>query len=121
MTMPAPNPTPHVSCARGAPMGRFTGNPDPDADCRFYLKRVPIDSGGYDRGGAYWGLGAPLYWFCAEDGTAEGFFRLDRETRSGVAQAFREAGNPFPGSAKLDRETAKAQVREQCPDARFFQ
>jgi hypothetical protein len=65
------NPTPHVNVKwpdgsfRGAPMGRpafgHGGNPiEP-----FILRRIRINSGGYDDGGAYWGLGAPLYWYCS--------------------------------------------------------
>jgi hypothetical protein len=30
------------------------------------LFRVPLDSGGYDNGGAYWGIDIPL-WFCLDD------------------------------------------------------
>lgn len=37
---------------------------DPDAG-PIYLRRVRLNSGGYDAGGAYWGLGIPL--FCAQD------------------------------------------------------
>lgn len=35
------------------------------ADQSVRVFRVPINSGGYDSGGAYWGIGAPLY--CATD------------------------------------------------------
>jgi hypothetical protein len=51
----------------GADMGRG-GSRLPEGT-RVHLQRVPIDRGGYDPGGAYWGIGAPL--FCAssdEDG-----------------------------------------------------
>lgn len=59
------DPTPPVNATYGAPMGRPSRfNLDTDAG-PLYLRRVPINSGGYDRGGAYWGLGAPL--FCAMD------------------------------------------------------
>lgn len=41
--------------------------PDADLDKRTVrLFRVNLDSGGYDDGGAYWGIGAPLY--CATNG-----------------------------------------------------
>jgi hypothetical protein len=58
----------NVSCKYGAPMGR--GGLQPEnyaafAGKRVHLRRVRLDSGGYDRGGAYWGTGAPL--FCAWD------------------------------------------------------
>lgn len=54
-----------VSCTYGAPMGRRTA---PDLDTTrgtVHLFKVKLDSGGYDDGGAYWGVGAPLY--CARD------------------------------------------------------
>jgi hypothetical protein len=42
---------------------------------KLYLSRVAIDSGGYDEGGAYWGLGQPLYWYRNAEGTIDGFLR----------------------------------------------
>lgn len=57
--MTATNPTPPVLCHFGAPMGRHDAPIDPSA--RLYLRRVPLDSGGYDAGGAYWGWAEPLY------------------------------------------------------------
>lgn len=43
-------------------MGRRTHKGELDEEeCRMRLRNVPLDSGGYDRGGAYWGLGDPLY------------------------------------------------------------
>ena len=54
----------HVSARYGAPMGRPSWRDDPIEPVRLF--RVAIDSGGYDRGGAYWGCGGkPL--FCATD------------------------------------------------------
>lgn len=38
------------------------------------LRHVPLDGGGYDSGGAYWGTGQRLYWATDEDG-GEAFFR----------------------------------------------
>lgn len=49
----ASNPTPKRSAAFGAPMGRASDRLDPDG--RLTASRVPLDQGGYDRGGAYWG------------------------------------------------------------------
>jgi hypothetical protein len=51
---------------RGASHGRAerARNPlrDPWLDTkRLYLRRLHLDSGGYDEGGAYWGHGEPLY------------------------------------------------------------
>lgn len=83
----------------GAPMGRpVTGRQFevlPDAP-PFHLVRVRLDSGGYDRGGAYWGHGEPLYEFTGPVTDISGFVR---------------------GST---RELAKAAVRRIHPAARFF-
>jgi hypothetical protein len=58
-----------VSSKYGAPMGRrsvtLTG--------RVHLHRVRLDSGGYDQGGAYWGIGDPLY--CAWNDEGENYIR----------------------------------------------
>lgn len=68
---------PMVSCRYGAPMGRPS---DEDFDGLFpvHIRRVKLDSGGYDRGGAYWGLGEPLYvaWrLTPDDGLKRRFLR----------------------------------------------
>ena len=55
-----------VSSRYGAPMGRRAdGFLETDVARFVRLYHVRINSGGYDDGGAYWGLGVPL--FCAED------------------------------------------------------
>lgn len=61
---------PKVNCKYGAPMGRTGNVSEPDATVTFNLKRVTINSQGYDEGGAYWGTGEPLYWAFGE-GTEE--------------------------------------------------
>jgi hypothetical protein len=88
------NPTPNVSSRYGAPMGRhsfemrkLTG--------KTHLRRILIDNGGYDSGGAYWGIGAPLFY--AED-------------EGGTYCYFRAA----------DRIAAKAMVIAVAPTVRFF-
>lgn len=48
----------------GASMGRGSNLPFDTTD-KLEIRRVPIDSGGYDPGGAYWGTGKPL--FCVSD------------------------------------------------------
>lgn len=45
-------------------MGRASDRNLTDKD-KIHLQRIPLDSGGYDRGGAYWGSGLPIW--CAED------------------------------------------------------
>lgn len=51
----------------GASMGRRSDLPQ-DTDDRLEIHRVPIDQGGYDSGGAYWGLGKPLFCVSDEEG-----------------------------------------------------
>ena len=89
------NPTPNVSSKYGAPMGRMSRN---WLDCdsgKIHLRRIRLNSGGYDQGGAYWGIGAPLYWACDQDGN-DMFLRAS------------------------SRESAKRQIMEEHPDATFF-
>jgi hypothetical protein len=60
---------PDVESSRGAPMGRMRygiASAQPPHSVRLFIVR--IDSGGYDDGGAYWGIGMPLW--CAV-GTVE--------------------------------------------------
>jgi len=58
---------PDVSTRYGAPMGRRGyGTPEHAEPRTVRLFHVPLDAGGYDRGGAYWGTGARLW--CATDG-----------------------------------------------------
>lgn len=64
----------------GAPLGRAGTSGDTDEPYSFYLRKLPINSGGYDAGGAYWGLGQTLYHYQSRDGDCEGFLRAaDRE------------------------------------------
>jgi len=48
------DPVPKVSAKFGAPMGRPSRPLDHDG--KWKAKTVPLDEGGYDKGGAYWGL-----------------------------------------------------------------
>lgn len=51
---------PNVSSRYGAPLGRRSFYPAfPDQVVKLHLQRVLLNSGGYDSGGAYWGL--PVY------------------------------------------------------------
>lgn len=65
------DPTPLVSCKYGAPMGRHGGSLDHDSP-HWKATRLNLDSGGYDRGGAYWGVrpsGVSLY--AVQDGVGD--------------------------------------------------
>ena len=39
-----------------------------DTTAKLHLRRVRLDSGGYDRGGAYWGHGEPLWCVWGDSG-----------------------------------------------------
>ena len=90
---------PKAYSSRGAAMGRAAIPGPAELPYKFRLVRLAIDAGGYDQGGAYWGLGAPLYWAC------------DEATHSAPVELFLRAG---------DRDAAKAAVRQQYPAARFY-
>jgi hypothetical protein len=79
-------------------MGRRGAHDTPDGEGppRFYLRRVRLDSGGYDQGGAYYGLGPPLYRYESECGFIVDWLR---------------AGG---------RDQAKEKIRARYPGARFF-
>lgn len=91
--MPSKNPTPDVSSKYGAPMGRAGGRSEEGGP--YYLRRIVINSGGYDAGGAYWGVGAPLYYWESPSG-ASGYVRA------------------------RSRVLAKAEVLKKCPNATFL-
>ena len=65
---------PTVSTTYGAPMGR-RNHPHFDDQTYIHLRRVHLDRGGYDEGGAYWGIGQPLYWASQADTGAQTFIR----------------------------------------------
>lgn len=73
--------------------------PTIDPEPRFHLRRVRLDSGGYDSGGAYWGHGGQLFEAFTDDGAE--FLTVRAWERDG-------------------REAAKAEVRETYPRARFY-
>ncbi len=97
----------NVSSHRGAPMGRTQSHDAADtasAPRRFYLERVRLNNGGYDAGGAYWGIGAPLYR-AYSDTSANGKENLPRVETYSRARS---------------RDDAKSEVRKAYPAAQFF-
>jgi hypothetical protein len=53
---------------RGAALGRPTVKDAPrDYAGKLYIRRVYLNSGGYDSNGTYFGTGAPLFWVSAND------------------------------------------------------
>jgi hypothetical protein len=64
---------------------------------KLHLNRIRLNLGGYDSGGAYWGVGAPLWHAWADAGeeteAVEAFFRAsDREEARAIA------ADRFPGA-----------------------
>lgn len=89
---------PSVYSKYGAPLGR-PDNAHPglvDEPVKISLRRVRLDRGGYDSGGAYWGHGEPLYWAQSECGEVSWFIR----SRS--------------------RDAVKAEILLRYPLARFY-
>lgn len=80
-----------VSCVYGAPMGRRSDTAPLTG--RVHLARVRLN-GDYDNGGAYWGMGAPLFVAWDDEG-AEVYVRA------------------------ADRNAAKAKIA-LAPGARFY-
>lgn len=79
---------PQVDTRFGAPMGRATWPLKGDIPPRsLSLFRVRIDAGGYDDGGAYWGLGAPLYCLrgSGDDWDVRGFVRAPSRAHAALA------------------------------------
>lgn len=74
---------PQVSGRFGAPMGR-SESPLGAAPRNIRLFRVRLDSGGYDDGGAYWGIGQPLYCATCPDGGRR-FTRANSRAAAAVA------------------------------------
>lgn len=90
--------TPRVPAHYGAPMGRPGLPPAPGPEpVKVSLRRVRVTAQGYDPGGAYWGIGAALWYACSETGAPfEIYFRA------------------------RDRAAAKAHVLALKPGARFY-
>lgn len=100
MDRDARNPTPPVNAKYGAPMGRHARGSEyklTEHAKPVYLVRCRLDNGGYDAGGAYWGLGEPLYYYSAQpEGLIDGYVR------------------------GRTREIAKGNVCKILPGARFY-
>jgi hypothetical protein len=63
---------------------------------KFQLYRVYLNGGGYDRRGAYWGVGDKLYYYSDDSGRIDGHVRAH------------------------DRAAAKEAVRKLHPGATFY-
>lgn len=62
--------------SRGAALGRSSVKDEPrDYSGELVLRRIGIDSQGYDPNGTYFGTGAPLFWCANAEGTIDYVFR----------------------------------------------
>lgn len=91
---------------------------------KVHLRGIRLDSGGYDPGGAYWGTGGWLWEAYTADGA---YYQTGRvypgsDERKAALEAMQNAGKSLfrIDPAMLDRETAKAEIRESLPGARFY-
>jgi len=95
-----PPPLPLACDYRGSSMGRRSSRLSGPEPIRCYLRRLRWVDGDYDEQGAYWGYvpGTHIYWanFDIGDTNEDIFVRA------------------------CSRDDAKQQVREQFPNARFF-
>lgn len=88
-----------VDCKYGAPMGRRNVLPeDTNEPVRLRMVRLRFIDYAYDEGGAYWGIGNPIYF-------AKG------EASDVIVEIYVRA---------KDREDAKAQVTTLLPNATFY-
>lgn len=83
---------------RGAALGRATINKSEieTFNTPLTLRRVRLDSGGYDSNGTYFGIGQPLFWCASNDGTVDMTFRA------------------------ANRNEAKSIMLRKCHQAKFY-
>lgn len=86
----------------GARMGRSERTPTAEPTAtkptspRFYLRRVRLNNGGYDTGGAYGGTGSPLFEYESED---FGEYLVQGFTRADCREHAKEiVGAKYPGA-----------------------
>lgn len=63
--------------SRGAVLGRPSYHGDYDFDGKIFLEMIPLDEGGYDRLGTYFGIGDPLFWYHSEEGEIDAMIRAE--------------------------------------------
>jgi len=90
----------------GASMGRSSILPvDTNVSVQLRLIHLDLDSGGYDKGGAYWGFPNNLYWAESIDE-----FPVSYSLNSKLQLSVRASS----------REEAKSKIKDILPNATFF-
>lgn len=118
-----------VDCSRGAPMGRASKDIANAGPVKLHLEEVKLDSGGYDSGGAYWGIRFPIR--VTMDITPPGAQGRALHTYTATPRLYRYywSGNiTSPGKPLIiegfldafDRARAKQQIRTHYPQATFY-
>jgi hypothetical protein len=115
----------NVDCKYGAPMGRPQRDINNAGPVKLHLEHVPLNNGGYDAGGAYWGL-RPVQGRILQ--TVYG--PRDVRQRKRIYRYWWNGNRPDTAAGRpliiegfldaWDREDAKAQVLEQYPEATFY-
>lgn len=114
-------------------MGRPESGHGAEPTTPFEVKRVPLNQGGYDRGGAYWGTGQPLYFYIAYEtaqieygpceycGQHPPFYRHVCNSPTGThVQKTREGETEISDYIRADsRDHAKDLIRKLHPTATF--
>lgn len=111
----------YVNSSYGAPMGRRNLYPLHNTPMRLRLSHLPLDSGGYDSGGAYWGLRRPVLRraMCTPIGYAHPVERIFQQTPR-IYYCFDNVGTVEMFIEAFDREHAKQQILEDYPHVTFY-
>lgn len=105
----------------GAQLGRRNWDIHSDLPIKMYLQQVKLDAGGYDAGGAYWGLRLPKK--ITRDNTPPGALGKALHTYTVTMRLYRYENLEFDVQGFLeaeDREDAKHQIRKRYIKATFY-
>ena len=98
--------------SRGAALGRCTFKGTPKGSIT--IRESPLDRGGYDRNGTYFGQGQALYWVASEDGEVDYMIR-GRDRSDALSQVIGD----YPKACVLFGEALTLPCygagEEQCP------
>jgi hypothetical protein len=99
--------------SRGAALGRPTIHGQPAG--AITVRRSPLDRGGYDRNGTYFGDGQPLYWYSDDEGNVDAMERAWT-----MKEAIAKVRALFPGVEVVEGESLVLKCygagEDRCPD-----